>query len=239
MHSDRPVAIAIAYSPTEPNPSHLADIYRPTPAHHERHQPPHAPIYRPTADEESNHNANQQFQAPFIPSINLENTQSTHNGWSIVTPPSVLHSSKTEAKANRISASLANSNATSLLSISRSDSGETAEEIASVESTTRKFDFEHFKPEFQSGFMPIYKSGSSPSLASLSASLSSSSVPASATSATSTAPAAPIPPEETETVKTQSDEKSLDRSDNFSLASLLYGDDEDENDADNDEENDE
>lgn len=231
MHSDRPVAIAIAYSPTEPNPSHLADIYRPTPAHHQA--PPHAPIYRPPSDDDSNHNANQQFQAPFIPSINLENTQSTHNGWSIVTPPSVLQSVKNEAKVNRISASLANSNATSLLSISRSDSGETAEEIASVESTTRKFDFEHFKPEFQSGFMPIYKSASSSSsLSSLSASSSSSSGPA----ATSTASAAPTLPEKTEPVKTQSDEKSTDRSDNFNLESLLY--DDDDEDDDNDEEND-
>lgn len=232
MHSDRPVAIAIAYSPTEPNPSHLADIYRPTPAHR---QPQHAPIYRPTAEvDDSNHNGNQQFQAPFIPSINLENTQSTHNGWSIVTPPSVLHSPKNEAKTNRISSSLANSNATSLLSISRSDSGETAEEVASVESTTRKFDFEHFKPEFQSGFMPIYKSAPLSLSSSLSASSSSSSAPA---SVTSTPPAAPIPPESAETVKAHSDEKSTDRSDNFNLESLLYDDEED--DENNDEGNDE
>lgn len=224
MNRDRPVAIAIAYSPTEP--SHLADIYRPTPAH----QAPHPPIYRPTADDDSNSNGNQQFQAPFIPSINLENTQSTHNGWSIVTPPSVLHSSKNEAKVNRISASLANSNASSLLSISRSDSGEVAEEMASAESTTKKFDFDHFKPEFQSGFMPIYKSASS---SSLSASSSSSSASASATSIASSAP---IPSETSETTKTQSDEKSTDRSDNFNLESLLYDDDDDD---DNEEENDE
>lgn len=234
MNSDRPVAIAIAYSPTEPNPSHLADIYRPTPAH----QAPHAPIYRHTADDDSNSNANQQFQAPFIPSINLENTQSTHNGWSIVTPPSILHGPKNEAKVNRISASLANSNATSSLSISRSDSGETAEEVASVESTTRKFDFDHFKPEFQSGFMPIYKSAPSSLSASLSASSSSLSSASAPASDTSIAPAAPIPPEkQSETMKTQSDEKSTDRSDNFNLESLLYDDDEEDND--NDEETEE
>lgn len=225
--SDRPVAIAIAYSPTEPNPSHLADIYRPTPAH----QAPHVPIYRPTVDNDSNNNANQQFQAPFIPSINLENTQSTHNGWSIVTPPTMLHSAKNEAKVNRISASLANTNATSLLSISRSDSGEAAEEVqASAEGTTRKFDFDNFKPEFQSGFMPIYKSAPSSSL-SASSSLSVSAA------ASNIAPAAPIPPEKSETEKTQSDEKSTDRSDNFNLESLLYDDDDDEDD--NVEENDE
>lgn len=217
MYSDdRP--IAIAYSPTEPNPSHLADVYRPTPAH----QAQHSPIYRNTADDDSSINANQQFQAPFIPSINLENTQSTHNGWSIVTPPSLLVGSKNEAKVNRISASLANSNATSIVSISRSDSGETAEHVASVESTTRKFNFDNFKPEFQSGFMPIYKTGIAPS--SLSALSSSSS---SSGSATSIAPAAPIPPQKSETVKDQSDEKSTDRSDNFNFESLLYDDDDD------------
>lgn len=211
VYSDRP--IAIAYSPTEPNPSHLADVYRPTPAH----QASHTSIYRNTADTHSSNNANQQFQAPFIPSINLENTQSTHNGWSIVTPPSVLTGSKNEPKVNRISASLANTNATSALSISRSDSGETAEEVATVESTTKKFDFDSFKPEFQSGFMPIYKSADATSL------LSSSS-----SSSISVTPAASISSEESKTVKAQRDEKSTDRSDNFNLASLLYDDDDGE-----------
>lgn len=227
--SDRP--IAIAYSPTEPNPSHLADVYRPTPAH-----PVHPVVHRNTVAEEvieTNSNANQQFQAPFIPSINLdfrlENTQqSTQNGWSIVTPASVPIGARVEPKINRISASLANANVTS---ISRSDSGETgtgSEEIASVESTTRKFDMYNFRPEFQSGFMPIYKNSIAPSpLPSLSSSESGAALAN-----------APILPQKSETVKAQSNEKSMDRSDNFSLASLLYGDEDDNND-DNDDETDE
>lgn len=217
---DRP--IAIAYSPTEPSPSHLADVYRPTPAHH---QVSHPPIYRSTpADDDSSNNANQQFQAPFIPSINLENTQSTHNGWSIVTPPSVLTGPKIEPKISRISASLANANATSVGSISRSDSGEVAHigDETNIESTTRKFDFYNFRPEFQSGFLPIYKGSIAPqSLA---------------------PPAAPIPPQKGEPVKVQSDEKSTDRSensDNFNLESLLFDDDEDDDDGGNDDESDE
>lgn len=226
IHSYRDRPIAIAYSPTEPNPSHLADVYRPTPAH----QALHTPIYRNTpAIDDSNNNANQQFQAPFIPSINLENTQSTHNGWSIVTPPSASIGAKPEPKINRISASLANANATSLGSISRSDSGETGEQVASIESTTRKFDFYNFRPEFQSGFLPIYKS---------------SIAPLSLSSSESIAPVAPVAPQKSETVKAQSDEKSTDRSensDNFNLESLLFDGDDDEADDDdgNDDENDE
>lgn len=237
MHSDRPVAIAIAYSPTEPNPSHLADVYRPTPAH----QASHTPIYRNTVadDESTNNNANQQFQAPFIPSINLENTQSTHNGWSIVTPPSVSFGANNEPKINRISASLANTNATSPVvgSISRSDSGEIGEEFEST--TTRKFDFYNFRPEFQSGFMPIYKSAIAPPSLSASSMSSSSS---SSESAAAVAPAAPIPSQNIEMVKTQSDEKSTDRSDsdNFNFESLLYdGDDDDDDDGGSDGEHDE
>lgn len=145
-------------------------MYRPTPAHHSAAvfaNVPNAPNV-PTAPNiphvpnvpnvpnvpEQAVNVNQQFQAPFIPSINLENTQSTHNGWLIVTPPTVLSGSNTDSKSNRISASLANTNVTS---ISRSDSGEIVESDASVEKTTKKFDIDSFMPDFQGGFVPIYK----------------------------------------------------------------------------------
>lgn len=193
VYSDRP--IAIAYSPTEPNPSHLADVYRPTqsfptPTQHS------TPVFVNAVDDQTL-NANQQFQAPFIPSINLENTQSTHNGWAIVTPPTYGGASRTESKNNRISASLVNSHSnTNATSISRSDSDETFESEASVESTTKKFDFDSFKPDLQGGFMPIYKS---------------------------TLPSASSQ-EKSESIKTKSDEKS-DRSD-ISLESLIYDDEE-------------
>lgn len=197
IRSDRP--IAIAYSPTEPNPSHLADVYRPTPAHS-------TPVF---VNDDESLSANQQFQAPFIPSINLENTQSTHNGWSIVTPPSVPSGPKTESKNNqnnRISSSLVNANVNAnLTSISRSDSEETAEAEQSGENTTKRFDFEHFRPELQGGFMPIYKNNNH-------------------NNASPEKSAEKIEPP----TKMESDEKSEDRSD-FDLESLLFDAEEEEN----------
>lgn len=169
----------------------LADVYRPTPAHI-------PPKFVNSANDES-FNANQQFEAPFIPSINLENTQSTHNGWLIVTPPSVP-SSNVELKNNRISASLVNSN-TNATSISRSDSDESE---ASVEGTTRKFDFDNFNPQLQGGFLPIYKSR-----------ITSPPPPSSDQS---------LQPENSDTNKPKGEEKSA-RSD-ISLESLIYDDDE-------------
>lgn len=211
-HSDRP--IAIAYSPTEPNPSHLADVYRPTPAHQAavHHS---TPVFVNVPDDTAN--ANQQFQAPFIPSVNLENTQSTHNGWSIVTPPTVVSGgSKIESKGNRISASLANANVTS---ISRSDSAETVDVETRVESETGKFDFEHFKPDFQGGFLPIYKNSGGPK-------------PPVTTAAPIASSAAPE--KEEEAVKMKTPEKAKEKSDQteFSLESLFYdAEDDDENDG--------
>lgn len=238
LHSDRP--IAIAYSPTEPNPSHLADVYRPTPAHQAAHQvamhhsTPNVFMNVPNDDSS---NSNQQFQAPFIPSINLENTQSTHNGWLIVTPPSnvVSGSSNSESKGNnRISASLVNANITS---ISRSDSDETAEKDASVESTTRKFDFDHFKPDFQSGFVPVYKNSGAvntgnPSVSASAMTTARAPTPAPAPVVSSTAS------EQDDTAKVnasvdQKNSKAEEKSE-FSLGSFFYDDNED--DDENDEE---
>lgn len=247
--------LAIAYSPTEPNPSHLADVYRPTPAH----QAPamHTPVFV-SVPEDSASAASQQFQAPFIPSINLENTQSTHNGWSIVTPPSVVASAapvvsasaQIESKGNRISASLINANATApapapnasaATSISRSDSAESIESSSSVERTTKKFDFDNFKPEFQSGFMPIYKNSIAPANVVVGPPAASPPAAVIATTATATpVSSAPISSEHSETVKTKSEqtaEEKSDHSDTFSLESLFYGgDDEDDGDNDNDDE---
>lgn len=175
-------------------------------------------------------NSNQQFQAPFIPSINLENTQSTHNGWLIVTPPSnVVSGSHSEPKGNnRISASLVNANVTS---ISRSDSVETAEKDASVESTTRKFDFEHFKPDFQSGFVPVYKNSGASSVAASAPAVTAARAPTPAPVESSAAP------EKEDTVKVNKsvDQKSkAEEKSEFTLESLFY--DENEDDDENDEE---
>lgn len=108
----------------------------------------------------------QSFMAPFFPSVNLENTQSTHNGWSVVTPSAspMLESrndnvdaagENTEAKSssNKISTSL------TIQGSEETGSETTAADAtnAPVESTTRKFDISNFQPELQGGFRPIYK----------------------------------------------------------------------------------
>lgn len=172
LHSDRP--IAIAYSPTEPNPTHLAEIYRPTPPHHSN-----TPMYVNAVPEVSD-SVNQQFQAPFFPSINLENTQSTHNGWSVVTPSTFfidnshlisnqpqqqqlqqhqqqtqLNEPKTSNNSNNlISASLLNVNGTD----NHSENENSSKIQSSIEESTKKFDIESFKPDFLDGFKPIIKS---------------------------------------------------------------------------------
>lgn len=121
--------------------------------------------------------------APFIPSVNLENTQSTNNGWSVVTPSAIAHHDNdveaTELRNNKISTSLSIQNdgsgsgsASASASASGSDSGSDASETSSettnvtdaptVESTTRKFDISNFQPELQGGFRPIYKTAATP-----------------------------------------------------------------------------
>lgn len=117
--------------------------------------------------------------APFIPSVNLENTQSTNNGWSVVTPSAIAHHDNdveaTELRNNQISTSLSIQNdgsASASASASGSDSGSdysaTSSETTNVtdaptvESTTRKFDISNFQPELQGGFRPIFKTAATP-----------------------------------------------------------------------------
>lgn len=91
--------------------------------------------------------------APFFPSVNLENTQSTRNGWSIVTPPTIQSRNDVENN-DKISALLVNQKTNDTNSDNRGD-GST--EI-SIETTTKRFDINSFQPELQGGFRPIFKS---------------------------------------------------------------------------------
>lgn len=149
MNSEHP--IAIAYTPTESNRPQAYDTYSERIAHDN--------TQRLDVDASVAAINEQSFMAPFFPSINLENTQSTHNGWSVVTPSSPVLESRndnvaeqSDAKSNKISTSL---------TIQGSDeiSAETsaATTTTAVESTTRKFDISNFQPELQGGFRPIYK----------------------------------------------------------------------------------
>lgn len=96
--------------------------------------------------------------APFFPSVNLENTQSTHNGWSVVTATSPTLESRhdnlaeqSESKSNKISTSL------TIQGTNETSSETAAATNVPAESTTRTFDISNFQPELQGGFRPIYK----------------------------------------------------------------------------------
>lgn len=145
---DRP--IAIAYSPTESSRPQSYEPYSERIAHDN--------TQRLDIDASVAAINEQSFMAPFFPSVNLENTQSTHDGWSVVTPSTPVLKSRndnvaeqSESKSNKISTSL-----------TIQDSDETSSEMivassAAIESTTRKFDISNFQPELQGGFRPIYK----------------------------------------------------------------------------------
>lgn len=185
----------------------MAEVYRPTPAHHSN-----TPLYV-NAVPEISQSVNQQFQAPFIPSINLENTQSTHNGWSVVTPSTFFSNSnlnqpqqqalQSESKnnnnnINRISASLSNVNGT----VVQAETDNSSSESQSIEDSTKRFDIDSFKPDFQSGFKPIYKTSAEQRLE------QKSSI------------------ESKQPIETKSSDEISDRSD-ISLESLIYDDEED------------
>lgn len=149
MNSEHP--IAIAYTPTESNRPETYDTYSERISHHNTH--------RLDVDTSIDAINEQSFMAPFFPSVNLENTQSTHNGWSVVTPSTPVLESRndnvaeqSESKSNKISTSLT-------IQAANETSSETASAInaATVESTTHKFDISNFQPELQGGFRPIYK----------------------------------------------------------------------------------
>lgn len=154
-HREHP--IAIAYTPTESNRPQAYE----TP-YSERNT--HESTHRLDVDASVAALNEQSFMAPFFPSVNLENTQSTHNGWSVVTPSSAVLESRhdslaagSEAKSNKISTSL---------TVQSSDEVVSSETTTNspVETTTRKFDINNFQPELQGGFRPIYKTSEMPTL---------------------------------------------------------------------------
>lgn len=148
LNSEHP--IAIAYTPTESNRPQAYDTY----SERIKHDNPQ----RLDADSSVAAINEQSFMAPFFPSVNLENTQSTHNGWSVITPSTPVLESRNDnlaepidAKSNKISTSL------TIHDADESSSETTAATNAVAESTTRKFDISNFQPELQGGFRPIYK----------------------------------------------------------------------------------
>lgn len=156
--TERP--IAIAYTPTEPNhyygiPKQDNDKY--SNANHASSVIQEILGDDGDTDEFGNpsrgENYEQDFQAPFYPSMNLGGNIPTEkrNGWAVVSPSSLTSN------------------------IDRSDSGEDSEEKITppaqsmqsadeglVDQNTEHFSMDKFQPDFQSGFKPIYPVDSKP-----------------------------------------------------------------------------
>lgn len=160
--------IAIAYTPTIPNKQ-----FSTTPNYYNNYQHPHhtyqkyeekfsmpnygGPVISEILDEKPilfdnyHHQKPQEeynrerydFQAPFHASMNLGNEVTTvHQGWAVITPSPYTKDSENN-KIDRLDLNLAESH----------------EEPQAVETTTRKFDLNQFKPEYLSGFLPIHSAG--------------------------------------------------------------------------------
>lgn len=143
--TERP--IAIAYTPTEPSNS-----YKP-PANHQNNNEDVDEFGNPSHGE----HYQQNFDAPFFPSVNLEAVQSTNNGWAVVTPSNIHENpTKIEKRNDVISPSLINAIHTHSKESTADTSSNQIEEGESVEVITQKFNIDSFQPELHSGFKPIY-----------------------------------------------------------------------------------
>lgn len=169
--TDRP--IAIAYTPTEPNhyyqqhlpgshsAGHFSNAnYASSVISEIRDDPaivPHHHHVHDDTDEFGNpsrgENYQQDFQAPFYPSINLEGAP-PRNSWAVVTPSS-SSSPASQHDLNKIDRSDSQpmehrDNAEQQTDSDEDDSTDTEHSTA-----TEKFSMNKFQPDFQSGFKPI------------------------------------------------------------------------------------
>lgn len=156
--TDRP--IAIAYTPTEPNhyygPAHspsMADKF--SNANHAT-----SVIHEIRDDEDTDEfgnpsrgdNYEQDFQAPFYPSVNLGNSlPDKRNSWAVVTPSTVSIASASAAALTSQKAMINRADMHTDDTLSHS-----ANSSDSNEENTEQFDMHSFRPDFQSGFKPIY-----------------------------------------------------------------------------------
>lgn len=171
--TDRP--IAIAYTPTEPNHYYQQHIPGSHPAGHFsnanyassviseiRDEPavPHHHHVHDDTDEFGNpsrgENYQQDFQAPFYPSINLEGAP-PRNSWAVVTPSSST-SSAGQYDLNKIDRSDSQAMEHRDNAAQQKDSdNEDDDDSTDMDHTTatEKFSMNKFQPDFQSGFKPI------------------------------------------------------------------------------------
>lgn len=101
----------------------------------------------------------QNFDAPFFPSVNLEGAPRPSNGWAVVTPLAhAQNSTKIEKRNDMISPSLMNAGHISNQDRSNTENHQ-MEEGEKVEIEAQPlFNLDSFQPELQSGFKPIYPS---------------------------------------------------------------------------------
>lgn len=174
--TDRP--IAIAYTPTEPNHYYQQHLPGSLPAGQysnanyassviseirdepeiPHHQPHHHHVHDDT-DEFGNpsrgENYQQDFQAPFYPSINLEGAP-PRNSWAVVTPPS-SSSSVSQYDLNKIDRSDSQAMEHRDNATQNKDDDEDDDDSTDMDhfTATEKFSMNKFQPDFQSGFKPI------------------------------------------------------------------------------------
>lgn len=114
----------------------------------------HRPVHHDT-DEFGNpsrgENYQQDFQAPFYPSVNLDKAPDSKNSWAVVTPANKLDTNKIDRSDSHNIMEPNDKAAKAEQSTSSSD--ENVDEMI-----TEKFSMDKFQPEFQGGFKPIYPS---------------------------------------------------------------------------------
>lgn len=144
--------IAIAYTPTQPPqyPNHKPD-----------YTTNHQPEYENDDEDIRGEHYEQDFQAPFFPSVSLGGTvvKNEYEGWNVITPTTTTtssSSSQTSKTQKPISSLLINTKH----EINRSDTINQSQTEASpstlkYESTTKKFNPDTFQPEYETGFRPI------------------------------------------------------------------------------------
>lgn len=145
--TERP--IAIAYTPTEPTQYYdHGDKFSIA-----NHASSVIPEIRDETEDETDEfgnpsrgeNYQQDFQAPFYPSVSLGNSPD-HHGWAVLSP--TQNSAKNKEINNRSDTNVENSDQKSDI--------EDEDMMEDIDVNTESFNSESFQPEFQSGFKPIY-----------------------------------------------------------------------------------
>lgn len=147
--TERP--IAIAYTPTEP--THYYD--QNDRFSNANHGSSVIPEIRDEDDDVTDEfgnpsrgeNYQQDFQAPFYPSVSLGNSPDHRNGWSVLT--STQNLAKNKEIDNRSDTNVSDDD-------KKASDSDDDEMMDDMDVNTESFNSEKFQPDFQSGFKPIY-----------------------------------------------------------------------------------